>query len=81
MILNILCEKGKVSVSSLSKDLNYSEDGRITDDSEEQTAVRLSAMKNAKKSIMFFDSTKKNITYAFTVCHKDDIYKMITTPD
>ena len=56
----------------------YMEDGRITDDSEEQTAVRLSAMKNAKKSIMLFDSTKKNITYAFTVCHKDDIYKMIT---
>ena len=56
----------------------YMEDGRITDDSEKQTAVRLSAMKNAKKSIMLFDSTKKNITYAFTVCHKDDIYKMIT---
>ena len=56
----------------------YSEDGRITDDSEQQTVMRLSAMKNAKKSIMLFDSTKKNITYAFTVCHRDDIYKMIT---
>lgn len=58
----------------------YSEDGRITDDSEEQTAVRLSAMKHAEKSIMLFDSTKKNVTYVFTVCHKDDIYKMITIP-
>ena len=56
----------------------YTEDGKITDDSEEQTAVRLSVMKNAKKSIMLFDSTKKNITYAFTVCHKDDIFKVIT---
>ena len=56
----------------------YSEDGKITDDSEEQTAVRLAAMKNAKKVIMLFDSTKKNCTYAFTVCHRDDIYKMIT---
>ena len=55
----------------------YSEDGKITDDSEEQTAVRLAAMKNAKKIIMLFDSTKRNMTYAFTVCHKDDIYKMI----
>ena len=56
----------------------YSDDGRITDDSEEQTAVRLAAMKNAKKTIMLFDSTKRNHIYAFTVCHKDDIYKMIT---
>ena len=56
----------------------YSEDGRITDDSEEQIAVRLAAMKNAKKNIMLFDSTKKNKIYAFTVCHKDDIYKMLT---
>ena len=56
----------------------YSEDCKITDDSEEQTAVRLAAMKNAKKIIMLFDSTKKNLTYAFTVCHRDEIFKMIT---
>ena len=56
----------------------YSEDGKITDDSEEQTAVRLAAMKNAKKIIMLFDSTKKNLTYAFTVCRKENIFKMIT---
>lgn len=56
----------------------YSEDGKITDDSEEQTAVRLAAMKNAGKIIMLFDSTKKNLTYAFTVCHRDEIFKMIT---
>ncbi len=57
----------------------YNEDGRITDNSEEQTAVRLAVMKNSKKNIMLFDSTKKNKTYTFTVCHKDDLYKMITT--
>ncbi|MBE6730819.1 MAG: DeoR/GlpR transcriptional regulator [Ruminococcaceae bacterium] len=56
----------------------YTEDGKITDDSEEQTAVRLAAMKNAKKIIMLFDSTKKNLTYAFTVCRKENIFKMIT---
>ena len=56
----------------------YTEDGKITDDSEEQTAVRLAAMKNAKKIIMLFDSTKKNLSYAFTVCRKEDIFKMIT---
>lgn len=56
----------------------YSEDGRITDDSEEQTAVRLAAMKHAKKNIMLFDSTKKEQIYAFTVCRRDDLYKMIT---
>lgn len=56
----------------------YSEDGRITDDSEEQTAVRVCAMKNAKKKILLFDSTKKNKTYAFTVCHKEDVFEMIT---
>ena len=56
----------------------YSEDGRITDDSEEQTAVRLAAMKHAKKKIMLFDSTKKEQIYAFTVCQRDDLYKMIT---
>lgn len=56
----------------------YSDDGRITDDSESQTAVRICAMKNAKKNILLFDSTKKNMTYAFTVCHKEDVYRMIT---
>lgn len=56
----------------------YSEDGRITDDSEAQTAVRVCAMKNARKNIFLFDSTKKNMIYAFTVCHKEDVYKMIT---
>ena len=35
-------------------------------------------MKNAKKIIMLFDSTKKNLSYAFTVCRKEDIFKMIT---
>lgn len=55
----------------------YSEDGRITDDSEEQTAVRLAVMKNARKNIMLFDSTKKNNIYSFTVCHKADLYKML----
>jgi len=57
----------------------YTEDGRITDDSEEQTAVRIAAMKNAKKSIMLFDSTKRNVTYAFTVCREEDVYRVITT--
>lgn len=56
----------------------YTEDGRITDDSEEQTAVRIAAMKNAKKSIMLFDSTKRNVTYAFTVCREEDVYRVIT---
>ena len=56
----------------------YTEDGRITDDSEEQIAVRLAVMKHAGKSIMLFDSTKKNVVYAFTVCHEEELYKMIT---
>ena len=56
----------------------YTEDGRITDDSEEQTAVRLAVMKHAGKSIMLFDSTKKNFAYAFTVCHKEELFRMIT---
>ena len=57
----------------------YTEDGRITDDSEEQTAVRLAVMKHAGKSIMLFDSTKKNVTYAFTVCHEEELFRMITS--
>ena len=56
----------------------FSDDGKITDDSEEQTAVRLAAMKNAKRSVMLFDSTKRNLNYAFTVCTKDDLFEMIT---
>ena len=56
----------------------YTEDGRITDDSEDQTAVRIAAMKNAKRSIMLFDSTKRNVTYAFTVCREEDVYRVIT---
>ena len=56
----------------------YSEDGRITDDSEEQTAVRLAVMKHAGKSIMLFDSTKKNKVYAFTVCREEELFRMIT---
>jgi DeoR/GlpR family transcriptional regulator of sugar metabolism len=55
----------------------YSEDGRITDDSEEQIAVRLAVMEHSPKNIMLFDSTKKNKVYAFTVCHKEELYKMI----
>jgi DeoR/GlpR family transcriptional regulator of sugar metabolism len=55
----------------------YSEDGRITDDSEEQIAVRLAVMEHSPKNIMLFDSTKKNKVYAFTVCYKEELYKMI----
>ena len=45
---------------------------------QEQIAVRLAVMKHAGKSIMLFDSTKKNVVYAFTVCHEEELYKMIT---
>ena len=56
----------------------YNEDGRITDDDYEQSAIRKAVMKNAKKNIMLFDSSKKNVNYVFTVCEKDDVFDMIT---
>ncbi len=56
----------------------YNEDGKITDDDYKQTAVRKTVMKNAKKNIMLFDSSKKNMDYIFTVCEKDTVFDMIT---
>lgn len=55
----------------------YCEDGRVTDDSEEQSAVRLAVIKNAKKKVLLFDSTKKNVTYEFTVCRQEDFDDVI----
>ena len=56
----------------------YSDDGRITDYSEEQSAVRRSVMKGAKKSVMLLDSSKKNLVFTFTVCREEELYKVIT---
>lgn len=50
-----------------------SDDGIISDDDLRQTAVRKTVMKNVKKVIFMFDSTKTHKKYLYTVCKSDAI--------
>lgn len=55
-----------------------SESGDITDYDNEQTSVRLAAMKNCNKVIFLFDSSKLNQTGLFTLCNAKDVDEIIT---
>ena len=49
------------------------EDGRITDVSEQEISIRKVMLKHAKKRYFLCDSTKFGICRPFTLCHKDEI--------
>lgn len=52
--------------------LGISDDGIISDSDFNQTAVRKTVMKNCKKNIFLFDSTKQHKKYAFTLCRSEE---------
>ena len=72
------------SVSSLYADICFfssqgiSEDGVITDFSEDETRLRKCMIKHAKKSVFLADKSKFGKTFMFRVCHTDDIYQVIS---
>ena len=82
-----MCCVGENSVSQIKR-MNYDvgffsstgcvEDGRITDREPHQTAIRVAAMENSKKSIFMFDHTKLGKLYPYTVCNVGDAHRVIT---
>ncbi|MBE6556398.1 MAG: DeoR/GlpR transcriptional regulator [Ruminococcaceae bacterium] len=54
-----------------------SEDGEITDSSEEETSLRRVMLTRADKKIFLCDSSKLGQKRLFTVCHKDDIDRIL----
>lgn len=72
------------AVSKLNADIMFfstqgiTEAGEITDFSEAETQLRKAMMKNAKKTVYMFDSSKLNKKYLFSVCRAQDTDKIIT---
>lgn len=59
--------------------LGISEDGMISDIDIEQTGVRKTVMKHAKKKIFMFEKNKLNKTYLYTLCHRDDADRILVS--
>lgn len=51
----------------------YTEDGKITDSSEKEVAIKKAMIKNSDKAYYLCDRSKKNVKYAFNVCALRDI--------
>ena len=70
-------------ISEINADLLFfssqalSLDGEISDASEEETSLRRVMLSRARRKIFLCDSTKLGESRTFTVCHKDDIDKII----
>lgn len=78
---------GKIAeetVSALYADICFfssqgiTEEGVITDFSEDETRLRKCMIKNAKKSVFLYDQTKLGKRFLFTVCDLDSISCAIT---
>ena len=54
-----------------------STDGRISDSSEEETALRRIMLRNAKKKIFLCDSSKVGETRTFFLCDRTDVDRII----
>ena len=54
-----------------------SEDGEISDASEEETALRRVMLTRAERRYFLCDSSKLGVKQTFTLCHKDDITEII----
>ncbi len=71
-------------VSKINADLfffssrGYTEEGRITDSSESEAAVKKAMLQNAEKSYYLCDSSKRNKKYAFNVCTTKELAGIIT---
>lgn len=70
-------------VRSVSADIVFfssqgiSEDGEITDVSEERIALRRAMMERAKKKVFLCDSSKIGVRRVFTLCTKDDVDEIV----
>lgn len=54
-----------------------SEDGEISDISEEETSLRKVMLSRAKKKVFLCDSSKIGLKKTFTLCTKDDVDRII----
>ena len=70
-------------IRSISADILFfssegiTEDGEISDVSEEETALRRTMLTRAKQKFFLCDSSKIGIRRNFTVCTKDDLDAVI----
>ncbi len=55
-----------------------SEEGVVTDNSVFENAIRKIMMTNAKKNVLLCDKSKFGHTYLHTLCHKDELFSVIT---
>lgn len=55
----------------------YTEDGLITDSSEQEVAVKKAMLQNADRSYYLCDSSKRGQKYAFNICTTKDITAII----
>jgi DeoR/GlpR family transcriptional regulator of sugar metabolism len=55
-----------------------SEDGVISDQSEEETALRKEMIRNAKKQYFIFDDSKLGKQFTFKLCQQEEITGVIT---
>ena len=54
------------------------EDGIITDYSEEETRLRKEMLTHSAKSVFLYDHSKMGKRSLFRLCHTDQLYKIIT---
>lgn len=72
------------AISSLYADICFfssqgiSEDGVVTDFSEDETRLRKCMIAHAKKSVFLFDKSKLGKKFMFRVCHTDEIFQTIS---
>lgn len=72
------------AVASLFADICFfssqgiTEDGLITDFSEDETRLRRSMIANAKQSVFLYDHSKVGKRFLFKVCHADSLTSLIT---
>ena len=70
-------------VETLSADIFFfssqgiTEDGEITDASEEETALRRAMLSRAKRRVFLCDSSKIGVRHMFTLCKKEDVTDII----
>ncbi len=74
----------EATVSSMYADLCFfssqgiTEDGIITDYSEDETRLRRCMIQNSAKSIFLYDKSKLGKRFLFRVCKESDLYTTIT---
>jgi DeoR/GlpR family transcriptional regulator of sugar metabolism len=70
-------------IRSISADIVFfssqgiSDDGEISDVSEEETAIRRVMLERAKYKVFLCDSSKIGVRKSFRLCSKDDVDRII----